>query len=113
MNYQMLKSKKDYLEGNCTYDTSKRNDEDRTFETCGLKWKKDYRLNAAQGIRPKRETYLKPKTAQLFRTEIESFLAFLPIQYWMWHLDVTNYYAKNHTNGGFSNKQNCFICSVD
>lgn len=89
--------KKRLFEGNCTYDTSKRTDEDRTFETCGLKWKKDYRLNAAQGIRPKRETYLKPKTAQLFRTEIESFLAFLPIQYWMWHLDVTNYYAKNHT----------------
>ena len=96
-------------EGNCTYDMSKQTDEDRSFETCGLKWKKDYRLNAAQGIRPKRETHLKSKTKQLFRTEIESFLAFLPIQYWMWHLDVTNYYAKNHSKADSTKKTQVLI----
>ena len=31
--------KKRLYEGNCIYDTYKRTDEDRTFETCGLKWK--------------------------------------------------------------------------
>ena len=100
-------------EGNCTYDMSKQTDEDRSFETCGLKWKKDYRLNAAQGIRPKRETHLKSKTKQLFRTEIESFLAFLPIQYWMWHLDVTNYYAKNHSKTDSIKKKSGFDSMKD
>ena len=83
-------------DGNCTYYTSKRTEEDRSFETSGLLWKKDYQLNTAQGIRPPRETCLKAKTVKYFRTEIESFLAFLPINYWMWHLKVTNFYIETH-----------------
>ena len=83
-------------DGNCTYYTSKRTEEDRSFETSGLLWKKDYQLNTAQGIRPPRETCLKTKTAKYFRTEIESFLAFLPINYWMWHLKVSNFYIETH-----------------
>ena len=83
-------------DGNYTYYTSKQTEEDRSFEISGLKWKKDYQLNIAQGIRPPRGTYLIPKTAQSFRTEIESFFAFLPINYWKWHLKVTNFYIETH-----------------
>ena len=91
-------------DGNCTYYTSKRTEEDRSFETSGLKWKKDYHLNTAQGIRPPRETYLKRDYVKSFRSEIESFLAFLPINFWMWHLKVTNFYIENHRKESLTRK---------
>ena len=91
-------------DGNCTYDTSKRSEEDRSFETSGLKWKKDYQLNTAQGIRPPIMTCLKKGTKNSFRSEIESFLAFLPINYWMWHLKVTNFYIETHRNISLTGK---------
>ena len=91
-------------EGNCTYYTSKESEEERSFETSGLKWKKDYELNTAQGIRPPRGTCLEKEYKNSFRTEIESFLTFLPITYWMWHLKVTNIYLENHRKESPSGK---------
>ena len=57
---------------------------------------------------PSRETYLKRDYAKSFRSEIEFFLAFLPINFWMWHLKVKKFYIENHRKESLTGKNQSF-----
>lgn len=60
----------------------------------GLIWKKNEQINGPSGIRPARRTCLKKDCRHKFRSVIESVLAFLPVQFWLYHLKQTNNYLK-------------------
>ena len=63
-------------------------------ENGGLLWKKNKDLERPQGIRPETKTHLKEDTKHMFRTELESFLALVPMRFWVHHLHETNRYMK-------------------
>ena len=60
----------------------------------GLIWRKNEEIDAPSGIRPDRRTRLNGDFNDKFRTEIESFLAFLPMSFWLHHLRETNKYMQ-------------------
>lgn len=60
----------------------------------GLTWKKNEEIEAPSGILPNRKSYLKDQYKHHFRNEIESFLAFLPIGFWIHHQGETNKYMR-------------------
>ena len=60
----------------------------------GLKWKKDLDMETPKGLRPMQKTRLLPDTRYKFRTELESFLALLPMKFWIIHVNETNRYMR-------------------
>ena len=60
----------------------------------GLVWEKNVQIDRPSGIRPHTRSRLIPEFRNKFRSEIESFLAFLPVKFWLYHLKQTNDYMK-------------------
>ena len=64
----------------------------------GLKWDMNGRLNAPQGLSYRQKTKIIETDdsnggKQTFRTELESLLAFLPLRFWVYHLNECNKYV--------------------
>ena len=77
----------------------------------GLKWEMNGTLNAPPGLSYRQKTKMKfidgSKCGEnLFRTELESLLAFLPLKFWVFHLNECNKYVDQFlmTNGNGNKK---------
>jgi len=70
------------------------NDKDEFPE--GISWRPNQSIPQPTNVSIGKETYLKPEHAQKFTTELSSFLAFVPIQFWKLHLERTNVYGCHH-----------------
>ena len=70
------------------YDTGVLNQQD-TIE--GIKWELNRHIATPAGIATRPKSHIKPEFSKnKFRNEIESFLAFLPLEFWVYHLLQTN-----------------------
>ena len=61
-------------------------------ETNGLKWEMNGKLQAPSGLGIRPKTKIKGNIS-CFSTELESLLAFLPLRYWVHHLEECNKYV--------------------
>ena len=68
-------------------------DEISSYKQDGLNWRLNGKLPAPINLSTKRETHLKEATKVKFTTQISSFLAFVPIEFWILYTFRTNSYA--------------------
>ena len=67
----------------------------------GIKWDMNGRLNAPPGLSYRQKTKIKAiddsnDGKQRFRSELESLLAFLPLRFWVYHLNECNKYTDQY-----------------
>jgi len=70
-----------------------RNKKSKSEKINGLKWDMNGKLNAPAGLAYRPKAKINKTGEEKFRSEVESLLAFLPLKFWVFHLNECNKYA--------------------
>ena len=70
-------------------------DEKKKYESInGLKWEMNTKLDPPAGLGNRPKTSIKHEYRYHFPTELDSLLAFLPVKFWVYHLNECNRYVE-------------------
>ena len=75
-----------------TLDTKRGNRSSKSERIYGLKWEMNGNLQAPSGLGIRQKTKIRSRNTT-FSTELESLLAFLPLRFWVYHMNECNRYV--------------------
>ena len=83
------------------FETQRGSESSTTEHTNGLKWEMNGNLQAPTGLAFRPKTKIRGNIS-CFSTELESLLAFLPLKYWVKHLEECNNYVEKELDKKYS-----------